>query len=96
MHTAIIDLIERCPRLRQLDHCDFHEKRKATKLIKIHRKKGADDELERVWYEVQRPPPWYVFRARNDIYNLILRHPLAIVLAITLLRVAFMVLEARF
>ncbi|KAH0582398.1 hypothetical protein H2248_010342 [Termitomyces sp. 'cryptogamus'] len=61
MHIAIIDLIERCPRLRQLDHCSSYEKRKAVKLIKIHRKKGMNGELERVWYEVQRPPPGNVF-----------------------------------
>ncbi|KAG6888604.1 hypothetical protein C0995_007033 [Termitomyces sp. Mi166 len=61
MHIAISDLIERCPRLRQLDHCSYHEKRKAAKLIKIHRKQDTDSELEQVWYEVLRPPPGYVF-----------------------------------
>ncbi|KAG6865572.1 hypothetical protein C0991_001331 [Blastosporella zonata] len=57
MHQAILDLVERCPRLCQLDHCSYSEKREAVKLIKIYRKEGADGSLEQVWYEIHRSPP---------------------------------------
>ncbi|KAG6811230.1 hypothetical protein H0H92_008447 [Tricholoma furcatifolium] len=60
MHEAILDVIEHCPKLRELDHCDTYEKRQAFKIIKIFRKVGPDGELEQAWYEVRRPPPMYV------------------------------------
>ncbi|KAG6817124.1 hypothetical protein H0H87_012315 [Tephrocybe sp. NHM501043] len=56
MHDAILDLVERCPRLRQLDHSSSSVKRKAVKLIKIYRKEAPDGKVEQVWYEIHRPP----------------------------------------
>ncbi|KAG6906928.1 hypothetical protein DXG01_011354 [Tephrocybe rancida] len=69
MHEAILDLVERCPRLRQLDHCSFNDKRKAAKLIKIYRKLNTAGELEQVWYEVERPPPGNVFDVMTKVFD---------------------------
>ena len=53
MHTAIVQLVQLCPKLRALDHCDFYEKRFAWRRIAIIR----DGEFgERVRYEVRKPP----------------------------------------
>lgn len=53
MHLAIMELVQRCPNLRQLDHCDYYEKRRDYKRIVIIRE-GLYG--ENVRYEVQRPP----------------------------------------
>ncbi|KAG6820200.1 hypothetical protein H0H93_004050 [Arthromyces matolae] len=64
MHNAIVELVERCRRLRQLDHYSFHEKRRAFKVIYIYREEGSNGELGRAWYEVHHPPSK---RSLNDI-----------------------------
>jgi hypothetical protein len=58
MHNAILELVQLCPKLRQLDHCEFHDKRHNWKRIVIIRE-GLDG--ENVRYEIQKPPPRYVF-----------------------------------
>ena len=48
MHTAIMQLVQICPKLRELDHCDFYEKRFAWRRIAIIREGEFG---ERVRYE---------------------------------------------
>ena len=52
MHTAIMQLVQLCPKLRELDHCDFYEKRFAWRRIAIIREGEFG---ERVRYEVTKP-----------------------------------------
>ena len=67
MHTAIMQLVQVCPKLRELDHCDFYEKRFAWRRITIIR----DGEFgERVRYEVRKPPAkWVSNLATTFLYN---------------------------
>ncbi|GLB43229.1 hypothetical protein LshimejAT787_1301300 [Lyophyllum shimeji] len=58
MHRAILELVRRCPRLRQLDHCQVDQNRSRVKVVRIFREVEVDREgemEERVWYEVQKP-----------------------------------------
>ena len=57
MHTAIMQLVQVCPKLRELDHCDFYEKRFAWRRITIIREGEFG---ERVRYEVRKPPAKWV------------------------------------
>ena len=62
MHTAIMQLVQLCPKLRELDHCGFYEKRIAWRRIAITR----EGELgERVRYEVRKPPAKWVSNLAN-------------------------------
>ena len=52
MHTAIMQLVQLCTKLRELDHCDFYEKRFAWRRIAIIREGEFG---ESVRYEVRKP-----------------------------------------
>lgn len=54
MHSVIMTLVQTCPHLRELDHCDWHEHRKQFRRIVIQRE-GKDG--ENVQYAVKRPLP---------------------------------------
>lgn len=57
MHLAIMELVQRCTKLRQIDHCDYYAQRNDWKRIVIIREGlGGGD----VRYEVRKPPPRYV------------------------------------
>ncbi|KAG5643365.1 hypothetical protein DXG03_001013 [Asterophora parasitica] len=56
MHEVIGELIGRLPNLRELDHSEYYEKRRAYKVIKIFREEMEGGVL-RVRYEVHKPPP---------------------------------------
>ena len=43
MHMAIMQLVQLCPKLRKLDHCDFYEKRFAWRRIAIIREGEFED-----------------------------------------------------
>ena len=62
MHTAIVQLVQLCPKLRELDHCDFYEKRFAWRRIAII-KEGEFG--KRVRYEVRKPPAKWVSNLAN-------------------------------
>ena len=62
MHTAIMQLVQLCPKLRELDHCDFYEKRFAWRRIAIIREGEFG---ERVRYEVRKPPAKWVSNLAN-------------------------------
>ena len=67
MHTAIMQLVQLCPKLRELDHCDFYEKRFAWRRIAIIREGEFG---ERVRYEVRMPPAKWVSNLANTfLYN---------------------------
>ncbi|KAF9461068.1 hypothetical protein BDZ94DRAFT_1221963 [Collybia nuda] len=66
MHVAIMNLVNLCPKLRQLDHSAFDEKRHEWKRITIRRE---GPEGENVRYEVRKPPPWRFFVAMEEIYS---------------------------
>ena len=57
MHTAIMQLVQLCPKLRELDHYDFYEKRFAWRRIAIIREGEFG---ERVMYEVKKSPAKWV------------------------------------
>ena len=57
MHTAIMQLVQLCPKLRALDHCSFYEERFAWRRIAIIREGEFG---ERVRYKVRKPPAKWV------------------------------------
>jgi len=50
----LMKLTQTCPRLRELDHCDFYDKYEAYKRITLKRE---GEEGEMVSYTVTKPPP---------------------------------------
>ncbi|RDB15909.1 hypothetical protein Hypma_003569 [Hypsizygus marmoreus] len=66
MHRAIMHLVQLCPNLRQLDHCDIDQKRHDFNRIKIIRE-GMEG--ENVRYEVHRPPQWHLFDAMDGTFD---------------------------
>lgn len=66
MHTAIMQLVQLCPKLRELDHCDFYEKRFAWRRIAIIREGEFG---ERVRYEVRKPPAKGVFDVTDGAFD---------------------------
>ncbi|KAF8227230.1 hypothetical protein L208DRAFT_1405740 [Tricholoma matsutake] len=57
MHLAIMELVQLCPRLRQLDYCEGNTKREARQIVII--REGSEG--QHVRYEVRRSPPSNVF-----------------------------------
>lgn len=69
MHQILGELIELCPKLEEIDHCDWYEKRWAFKRVVVLRrgdgrgrakgkgkaKEVAGEEVEVVGYEVRKP-----------------------------------------
>lgn len=56
MHMAIMQIVQRCPNLRELDHRNVHGRsRKTIVIIKEQREDGLH-----VRYEIQRPRSRYV------------------------------------
>ncbi|KAG5637091.1 hypothetical protein H0H81_005774 [Sphagnurus paluster] len=59
MHQVILDLVERCPNLRELDYLRVCPEHGNYKVIKIIRERDPEDsELEHVRYEVHKPKLW--------------------------------------
>jgi hypothetical protein len=54
----LMEIMLTCPRLRELDHCDFYEKHEAHKRITINR---TGEEGEKFSYTVTKPLPRYDF-----------------------------------
>lgn len=52
MHKVIMELVQKCPKLRQLDHCDYDDGREDWKIIQIIRE---GEEGEKVRYEIRKP-----------------------------------------
>ncbi|KAF8889261.1 hypothetical protein BD779DRAFT_1520651 [Infundibulicybe gibba] len=67
MHEAIMDVVQICPKLRQLDHCVFHDKRGDWMKIVIHRDQGPDGEY--VNYEIRKPPPVDPFDSMYSMFD---------------------------
>ena len=63
MHMAIVQLVQPCPKLCELNHCDFYEKHLAWRRIAIIRE---DEFAERVRYEVRKPPAKWVSHLANS------------------------------
>ena len=67
MHEVIAQLVRLCPKLRQLDHFELYHKRRDYKRIRIVREQEESNEgekgdvVEKVRYEVRKPPQRYVF-----------------------------------
>ena len=51
-----MQLVQLCPKLRELGHCDFYEKRFAWRIAIIREREFG----ERVRYEVRKPPAKWV------------------------------------
>ncbi|EDR05232.1 uncharacterized protein LACBIDRAFT_329924 [Laccaria bicolor S238N-H82] len=66
MPTAIMQLVQLCPKLRELDHCDFYEKHFAWRRIAIIREGEFG---ERVRYEVRKPPAKGVFDVTDGAFD---------------------------
>ena len=62
MHTAIMQLVQLCPNLRELDHCHFYEKLFSWRRIAIIREGEFG---ERVRYEVRKPLAKWVSNLMN-------------------------------
>lgn len=58
LHEMLKEITLTCPRLRELDHCDYYDRHKAYKRI-VFKREG--EEGENVSYAVTKPPPWYAF-----------------------------------
>jgi len=54
MHEMLKEIVLTCPRLRELDHCEYYEKHRAYKRI-IFTREG--EEGEKISYTVTKPPP---------------------------------------
>ncbi|KAJ7595835.1 hypothetical protein C8J56DRAFT_852869 [Mycena floridula] len=66
MHLLIMDLVQRCPELRELDHRNMDHKRQAWKRIVIIREGEAK---QNVRYVIERPPQRVaLFDSWNEIY----------------------------
>lgn len=72
MHVAIMNLVNICPKLRQLDHSAFDQKRREMKKIIIIRE---GPEGENVRYEVRKPPPWCVLKIRCIVFREVDQEP---------------------
>ncbi|KAF5385798.1 hypothetical protein D9615_002199 [Tricholomella constricta] len=68
MHEVIWELINRCPKLQELDHCKYYQKRSAYNVIKIIREENEEGIL-RVRYEVRKPPPWNALDTISGIFD---------------------------
>ncbi|TFK23210.1 hypothetical protein FA15DRAFT_670710 [Coprinopsis marcescibilis] len=64
MHQVLGELVQLCPKLREVDHCDFYDKRWAYKRVVIARgvewaeveeDEGEMSQVEVVGYDVRRP-----------------------------------------
>jgi len=73
MHEVIAQLVRLCPKLRQLDHFELYHKRREYKRIRIVREQEEFDEdgkggvVEKVRYEVRKPPQRYVFLVKRVV-----------------------------
>ncbi|KAH8826994.1 hypothetical protein DL96DRAFT_1605114 [Flagelloscypha sp. PMI_526] len=65
MHLVIMELVQKCPNLRMLDHCQRHARRNHdVQRIRIIREPGEDGTMN-VSYVIEKPPPRYGFRCQN-------------------------------
>lgn len=56
LHEMLVEIMRTCPRLRELDHCDFYDKYQAYKRISFKRE---GEEGEKVSYTMTKPLPRY-------------------------------------
>jgi hypothetical protein len=56
MHQLILELVQVCPHLAEIDHCDFYEKFRAQKRVVITR---HGDSVDLIGYRVGKPEPRY-------------------------------------
>lgn len=61
-----MELVLKCPHLRELDHCDIYNKHEAYKRITFKRE---GEEGERVSYTVTKPPPRYAYFTANIVHD---------------------------
>ncbi|KAK7033908.1 hypothetical protein VNI00_012532 [Paramarasmius palmivorus] len=67
MHLAIMELVQLCPKLQELDHKRYHEKRRAFKRIVIKREEV--DGVLSITYNVKNPSPRSTFDAAGGVFD---------------------------
>ncbi|EEB90919.1 hypothetical protein MPER_10812 [Moniliophthora perniciosa FA553] len=67
MHVAIMKLVQLCPNLKELDHRNFHEKRRAFKRIVIRREEI--DGVLYITYDVRNPSPRSTFDTAGGAFD---------------------------
>jgi hypothetical protein len=66
MHAMLMEIMLKCSRLRELDHCDFYDRFEAYKRITFKRE---GEEGEKVSYSLTKPPPRNSFDITNGAFD---------------------------
>jgi hypothetical protein len=66
LHEMLMQITQTCPRLRELDHCDFYDKYEAYRRITLKRE---GEEGEKVSYTTTKPLPGSVFDVSDGAFD---------------------------